>query len=434
MGKLMFLYILETIKYYLAYNICYENKVRRYWIPCIGFVGYSAFLLSGGLNDPRKNYVIMCVFVMTALAIAIKVSWLKKVTHTTVLSFFIGCMDESIGMLYKMANVGSSATEKAWHTEYFFQSISTVCILLVFVLIKQRTRSGKKLWNFMRDKVQYIVILVAVEMLLTIAGLSYLSSEIENLRGQRIIIILCAAAYVSLGLLVAFAIYVGKTNVKMEQLVKNQIFLKNMQEHYYETLLEKEQDTRDYRHDMRNHLICLEAMARDGKYEALYSYVQELQEKMVHIQNKVNATGNQIVDAITNYYCSFLDEDTNVQVKGTLDIEVDEMQLCTIYANLLQNAVEEVLRSKATVERFVEISVAQGQEFATICIYNSLSNEQQDEKNQDFFKTKKIDTKNHGLGLKNVKRALEEIGGRLELQKEEKQFIARAYIPVNLIH
>ena len=100
MGKLMFLYILETIKYYLAYNICYESKIKRYWISCIGFFGYSVFLLSGGLNDPRKNYVIMCVFVMTALAIAIKVSWLKKVTHTIVLSFFIVCMDESIGMLY----------------------------------------------------------------------------------------------------------------------------------------------------------------------------------------------------------------------------------------------------------------------------------------------------------------------------------------------
>lgn len=434
MIKLLFLYILEVIKYYLGCYICYGNRIKRYWIPSVGFVGYIIFLLIASFQEPGKNYVIQCVFVLIALIMAIIGRWQEKIGHAIVLCFFITCMDESIGMLYKMAKIGMLNTEKAWYAEHFLQSMGTLCVLLTVALLKQRMRNGKKIWDFIRNNIQYAVVLVAAEMLFTIAGLSYLSSNIENLGGRRIIIILCAAAYVSLGVLVAFAVYVGKTNAEMEQLVKNENFLKNMQKHYYETLLEKEQDTRDYRHDMKNHLVCLEALARAGNNEALCSYVQEMQEKMLQIQKKMHVTGNQIIDAITSYYCSFLSDDICVQIDGILDVDLDEMQLCTIYANLLQNAVEEVLQSKDTTEQFVKIQMEQGKEFAKICISNSLSKEQYTRENQDFFRTKKADKKNHGLGLKNVKRALEEIGGKLELQKKENQFVVMACIPVHSNH
>ena len=41
-------------------------------------------------------------------------------------------------------------------------------------------------------------------------------------------------------------------------------------------------------------------------------------------------------------------------------------------------------------------------------------------------RTSKKDAKNHGLGLKNVKRTLEELNGRLDMEVTDDSFITRA--------
>lgn len=323
---------------------------------------------------------------------------------------------------------------QVWYGEYFWQSIGTVVMLLGISYFKTQLKIENKVINFMRKNIQNIIILVAMEMLLTIAGLSYLGGMIGNVKGQRIIIVLCAATYVCLGVLVAFVIYVWKTNETMAQMMKNEIFLKNMQQHYYETLLEKEKDTRDYRHDMKNHLICLEVLAKEGKIEAVCHYVKEMESEIVQIQKKMYHTGNQIIDAITSYYCSFLKQETEVRVDGMLSISIDEIQLCTIYGNILQNAVEELQRIPEGMSHILDIQLAQGKSYARICVQNSLSQEQKNSVKEDFFQTKKKDKLNHGIGLKNVRRTLEEIGGKLELQRTEKKFIATVIIPVREYH
>ena len=124
--------------------------------------------------------------------------------------------------------------------------------------------------------------------------------------------------------------------------MEKQIHMKDMQKKYYDTLLERENDTRKFRHDMSNHLICLENLAREDNLEALRKYLGQMREQMQEIQKKSYSVGNDILNILTNHYVSLLDDNTRVTVSGFIHTGTDEMKLCTIYANLLQNAVEEL--------------------------------------------------------------------------------------------
>lgn len=63
-------------------------------------------------------------------------------------------------------------------------------------------------------------------------------------------------------------------------------------------------------------------------------------------------------------------------------------------------------------------------------IENSLSDAQRKQELKAILKSKKKDKSNHGMGLLNVKRAVEEMGGMLEVRKSEKSFLTEVNLPV----
>ena len=133
--------------------------------------------------------------------------------------------------------------------------------------------------------------------------------------------------------------------------------MRNSQKNYYEMLLQKEEETRKYRHDITNHLMCLKALADDKKTELVSHYIETLQKDMQQIQNKNYDTGNLILDILLNYHTGRIRKKTQVRVIGKCNdaIPIDEVDLCCIFANLFQNAVEAVNRIQGDEERHIYI-------------------------------------------------------------------------------
>jgi sensor histidine kinase regulating citrate/malate metabolism len=138
--------------------------------------------------------------------------------------------------------------------------------------------------------------------------------------------------------------------------------------------------------------------------------------------------GNEILDAILNYYLPSLKENVKISVTGKCigNIKVSNMDLCTIFSNLIQNAVEEVA-GDSTNEKELYVWIQEGKSYLQIEIINSISDVHEATK-ENFFKSYKDDIRNHGIGLRNVKNTLERNGGVLELRKENNKFIATVII------
>lgn len=114
---------------------------------------------------------------------------------------------------------------------------------------------------------------------------------------------------------------------------------------YYEYLENREKETKKFRHDIKSHLALLCNLKDKDEYE---EYLSEIIDKVEQLGNKISV-GNSIVDAIVNQYYMLAEEQgIEMVVKGHFPniCEIKTFDLCTIFSNLLKNALDAVRDAK----------------------------------------------------------------------------------------
>jgi two-component system sensor histidine kinase AgrC len=180
---------------------------------------------------------------------------------------------------------------------------------------------------------------------------------------------------------------------------------------HYLKLEESYQASRKIVHDLKNHMQVITELYEMGEIQKAKQYNQEV----FHILNQSHHlwyTENRMLNIILNEKLCH----KNLQnVKLELDIQehcldrINEMDITTIFANLLDNAIE-AIGSEGQEPRFLKISIKEAKDFLIIHVANSMGNVQKREK------------KHEGLGLGNVKEAVEKYEGTCTVEKNEKQF------------
>ncbi|MCI6677428.1 MAG: GHKL domain-containing protein [Clostridiales bacterium] len=101
------------------------------------------------------------------------------------------------------------------------------------------------------------------------------------------------------------------------------------------------------------------------------------------------------------------------------EIMIFDMDLCSIFSNLIQNAIEALEKVK-TDKKYLFINLEQGKSYARFEIRNSI--EKRPERDQDGnIITTKDDKKNHGFGLINIRTIIEENKGKFEIEIRENE-------------
>ena len=120
----------------------------------------------------------------------------------------------------------------------------------------------------------------------------------------------------------------------------NRSYLRAELEHF-EARRESDTKLRMFRHDIRNHLLCIRELAARGNYSGLSDYIGELEGRLELTDTSLHC-GNDIGDAILN-------EKICWRPKGHRDtagrppafsLPVDAADICALFANALDNALE----------------------------------------------------------------------------------------------
>ena len=185
------------------------------------------------------------------------------------------------------------------------------------------------------------------------------------------------------------------------------------QKRYYDSRLRSDTEIRRIKHDMKNHMICINELCRKGKYEELEKYISGITD-MLNESDKNIHVGNDIADAIINDKLSKAErKGIDFKVSGTLDTDsFAPIDVCTILSNLLDNAVEAAELLDEDMRR-VELSFKKNMHFILISVSNP---------NYTFVDTSttaKLDKENHGFGISNVKKAVYKYGGEVSFNCEE---------------
>ncbi len=183
-----------------------------------------------------------------------------------------------------------------------------------------------------------------------------------------------------------------------------------------------------FRHDIKNHLICLNGLLENDKTEQAASYMRNLTDTVKEFDSPVQ-TGNDYADALLHVkYAQAMAAKIKVSVDMAIPSEgfLEPVDLCCILSNAFDNAIAACSlldegKRWITARSFIK----QGQ--FVIVIKNS---KPPHVTVVDGEVSPKEITTDHGLGLNTVKTVVEKYGGALTLSAED-AFSFSVLIPSN---
>lgn len=413
LAELLSGYILEIVKFVLANEIFFGKKQR-----------YLFFLLGGGLSvlfwallpTLTGQWLICRIMVLLAVFLSIRGRVRKKSYHWLKLYLFITICDGLIGAIWQQFWGNRSIWMERLLGSDFACNLLEILLMCFFVLLQEMvTKEQKEKLRHLFQRYAFLGVLIVVfVMLVMFTVLNTIAEFSVNDQTRGVPAIIQNMGFFGSAFLGLLWIYAREVNEKLNLEQQQQERYMEQQRRYYELLLKKEEDTRKYRHDMQLHFLHLRGLQNAGKYDQAGEYLEKLVDEMQTISRQVYVTGNDVIDILTSSCLSKLEGNITPRFCCQLNgpVAISDMDLCTIYGNLLENAVEELQRVQGDgKEKRLDIAITGGNFWLKLTIQNSMADTEE--------KTKKQDKKNHGLGLQNVQRTVQRLDGSYQVKKEK---------------
>lgn len=107
---------------------------------------------------------------------------------------------------------------------------------------------------------------------------------------------------------------------------------------------------------------------------------------------------------------------------------MDTMDLCSLFGNALDNAIESVEKLPDSEQRLIHLVVTRKKNFVWIRVENTYDGAFRAD--GTLPKTTKTDARYHGYGLKSIYDTAEKYGGTAEISTQEKRFTLKVLLPV----
>lgn len=305
--------------------------------------------------------------------------------------------------------------------------IITVCIWLFYFTFKGKYnarvfRLPVKVWGIL-DLI--MLILMAMMSFFGYVIVKQLPDDTMSGIGQKLLL----GSGISIILLLFVFVYFYSSAYEYrakKEMTEMQIM---QQREYFVNLLEREAETRKFRHDVMNDLLELYNCCDNRKCKQMRDYLQKMIGIITEISQKSYNVGNEIVNTLLNYYLNPIKEKCKISVNGmiTNDLSVDDRDLCVIAANLIKNAVEAVDKMD---DGKIWVNVGCGKDSLYIQVKNTYTGTIEFDKNGVPI-TSKDDCINHGIGVLNVYEIAQKNSGTCYMEAHNGIFKAEVYVKNN---
>lgn len=290
-------------------------------------------------------------------------------------------------------------------------------ILYLFLILLWKKRESLRLWNGLLTGAAFLI----VSAFLWILGCTELAEMDGGLRGALLWGGILLEMTVFLAIEGTLYSYKKGFDFQAEQ------FRTELLEHNYGEIREIYMDMRGWRHDYHNHMQVMKAQLTMGSLEGIESYLDKLERELDRVDTLVKS-GNLMTDAILNSKLTLArrkDILVNCTAKLPEQLPVEDVDLCVILGNLLDNAIEGCGRMEKG-DRFLRVYLAVNGNQLYFSVQNS-AKEEPDFEERNYITKKRG---NHGLGMKRVKAAVDKYQGYLNLANEPGIFAAEVTMPV----
>lgn len=179
-------------------------------------------------------------------------------------------------------------------------------------------------------------------------------------------------------------------------------------------------------HDLKHQIQFLRSEPDPHKRNAFLDQI-ESEIQSFEVENK---TGNAVLDTILtgrSLYCRKHGITMTSVVDGKLLEFMEVVDICNIFGNALENAIESVLRIEDPEKRLIHVTVSQLNDFVMIRIENYYEGELKSD-GQDYLTTKQ-DSVFHGYGIKSIKYTAHRYDGAVYINTDHNWFDIKIAIP-----
>ena len=195
---------------------------------------------------------------------------------------------------------------------------------------------------------------------------------------------------------------------------KNQNYKKQLK--IMETSLET---TQALKHDIKNHLAAIYTLLNSNCLEEAKNHIQSIVD--VYRSDRLFHSGNAAIDSILNFKLQEANQWNIVcDVKGKVpnNIQIESYNAAIILGNLLDNAIQAV--KELSENRYIQCDMKYEKGLLLITISNPYNGKLLKRNNKII--SLKRDKNGHGYGLENVKQAVEEYNGAVEINSKNNIF------------
>ena len=306
-----------------------------------------------------------------------------------------------------------------YNQTYLTKGVSVIFNVISLLLVTKLQRKRK---NMIRSGLKiipdHLYVLILVALLLSGEMFGCIPIDFERVKIRNNIINFSAVLIVPIFMVLIIYLlfnciskqYFENISLLMEKQVEQQV-------EHYKKINKLTDDLREFRHDYKNHMICLQSLLNNKQYDEALSYVKSITNQEILDSNKF-FSGNQIADAILTDK-NELAQKNNCKIifDGSVSDEISVSNLCTILSNALDNSIEACSKIDSDETQIIDVKCVASELIQIIRISNPNLD------NNAVTETSKADRKNHGFGLSNIRRTVERMDGQMIISSQYPTFV-----------
>lgn len=430
-------------------------------VECIIITGFTTLVL--GYKNPRHKYL---KYIIYTLAVFIDCIFLVNYLPPKIAETFPGILQILISFIYALLFLQGTVFLKCYisfisnymiflinipvmlifsgilnssvHTTIYMQGFIRIVILvltkvlyflLTFAFYKWYKHNLKHA-DFRLNNFEWFSMLLLSTISFAI-GLYIFQTNINQFK--PIVITVSSLAALAINALVLHCLLRSAQNrykaeeIKFYQL-ENQAMKTNL-----DNYIKQEAEISKIKHDMENVALTTTTLLQEHDYAKLEKHFSQIINDLQVTDILHTDIKNVYLNAIIQQkYTKCKSKIKNVNFTCAADetfrkneeiANIDIIDLCTIIANLLDNAIEAYIECN---DYDIRINLDYINNSYRIEIANTIKGSVLS--GNKALKTSKSDTKNHGIGIKSVKSRAEKYNGKTQFTEENGQFVARVWL------
>lgn len=404
------IYLLENALGVYSVYCFFEYFLKKKKISSQYFiVAYTLYIIVLGTAYLYYNNVIVNMTLSLICIFAVSFLYSSKLLRrilTTVL-FYIIAMSSEIGVSFLFSMMKGSELTVLFQNSNSKLLMNGCSVLLLFMIVKIITCFMRKFNEVELPTLYWLAVFTipSGSMFLLHVIFSYniffTHAEFHALTITAIVVVMVINCLV-------FYLY---DKLLIDTVTRAQNTLLEQQIEYYAKQYEEtenmQKEVNSIRHDIKNQLLGIQGYLKDKDYKRLEIHIENLLGG-INRTKRLTYSGNAIIDSIL-YHKIVLAEKEDIRVDLSLripqEIEVSSNNFCIILGNALDNAIEACCNLDRQERK---ICIRMGYEHCAL--YLEISNPYKGELNFDSHGdliSSKEQKKNHGIGLKSIKKIIE---------------------------